>query len=206
MPLPSGTDAKNAPGFPCRVTHGPPPAIWPPGRIRQADSRPRTAHCSVPLPGRLRPICRDTEETTFARPTNVVSFLEQAMGVEPTSSAWKADVLAVVRRLQNRPAFSGTVLLYPFSRRLSRQNLPVNGRRKKIAVDGGKQVYARSLAQKGIAEAAVNADTAGHAHALRHGRASVPKALFADICPKTPAGQVRRRQGSGFIVHAHFKT
>ena len=28
-------------------------------------------------------------------------FLEQVMGVEPTSSAWKADVLAVVRHLQD---------------------------------------------------------------------------------------------------------
>ena len=26
-------------------------------------------------------------------------LMEQAMGVEPTSSAWKADILAVVRRL-----------------------------------------------------------------------------------------------------------
>ena len=54
-------------------------------------------------------------------------FLEQVKGVEPSSSAWKADVLAVVRHLQNAAAFSGAAvfILYSFVSGLSSRFLPV---------------------------------------------------------------------------------
>ena len=46
------------------------------------------------MAGKTPLLCRKAlKKTTFVRQTNVVFFVEQVMGIEPTYSAWEADVL-----------------------------------------------------------------------------------------------------------------
>ena len=70
--------------------------------------------------------------------------VEQVMGVEPTSSAWKADVLAVVRHLQG--AVPGALpagccaLLYPPARRLVKAyGRPGGAEARRLSLKSGKQ-------------------------------------------------------------------